>query len=164
MVRGELSFYTFYSHSSVINTMLSDLPYSRRAAFDSRKICLTSTRTAILDEIMSRISIRQDPGSKEYKRVLLLHGMAGTGKSTIANTIAFRYDQLTRLGASFCFKRGDTERIAQNMFSTIARGLADLEEAYRLKLYDLIKSNTRLRTSGTHSHHFISDLLSECII
>jgi adenylylsulfate kinase-like enzyme len=103
---------------------------------------------------MTWISISQDPGSKDYKRVLLLHGMAGTGKSTIANTIAFRYNQLKRLGASFCFKRGDNERTAQNMFSTIARGMADLEEAYRLKLYDAIKSSTRLRTSGTYSAYF----------
>jgi energy-coupling factor transporter ATP-binding protein EcfA2 len=99
---------------------------------------------------ISKISIT---GNAAEKRILLLHGMAGTGKSTIANTIASWYYQLKRLGGSFCFKRGDNERKAENMFSTIARGMADLEEAYRLKLYEVIKSDTLLRTSGvSHSY------------
>ena len=128
--------------------MLSELPYSPRARFDPKKICFRSTRTAILEEIMVWIS-RVGPASDvSDKRILLLHGMAGTGKSTIANTIAFWYYQLQRLGGSFCFKRGDNELRAQNMFSTIACGIADLEEAYKLKLYETIKSDRLLRTSG----------------
>jgi hypothetical protein len=129
---------------------LSELPYSTRARFDSSKICFPSTRTAILEEIMAWIS-RVDPGSiANEKRILLLHGMAGTGKSTIANTIASWFYQLQRLGGSFCFKRGDNELRAQNMFSTIACGIADLEEAYKLKLYETIKSDRLLRTSGMY--------------
>jgi adenylylsulfate kinase-like enzyme len=98
---------------------------------------------------MTRISRgTSDSSLSSTLRVLLLHGMAGTGKSTIANTIASRYNQLKRLGGSFCFKRGDEERSPLKMFSTIARGMADLDDAYRIKLYEAIKLDTRLRTSG----------------
>jgi hypothetical protein len=135
---------------SVIDTKLSELPYSRRARFDSKKVCLPLTRTAILEETIAWISRVGAASSTDRKRILLLHGMAGTGKSTIANTIASWYYQLKRLGGSFCFKRGDRERSSDNMFSTIARGMADLEEAYKLKLYEVIKSDTLLRTSGMY--------------
>jgi hypothetical protein len=74
--------------------------------------------------------------------------MAGTGKSTILNTIASYYNQRRELGGSFCFKRNDDGRSAKYMFSTIARGMADLNEDYKLKLYEAIKSDTGLRTSG----------------
>jgi hypothetical protein len=139
---------------AVIDAKLSELPYSRHARFDPKKICLPSTRAAILEESMAWISKISTTSNVTEKRILLLHGMAGTGKSTIANTIASWYYQLKRLGGSFCFKRGDNERKAENMFSTIARGMADLEEAYRLKLYEVIKSDTLLRTSGV-SHSYI---------
>jgi hypothetical protein len=128
--------------------MISELPYSPRARFDPKKLCFHSTRTAILEEIMAWISRVGPTSSANEKRILLLHGMAGTGKSTIANTVASWFYQLQRLGGSFCFKRGDNELRAQNMFSTIACGIADLEEAYRLKLYEAIKSDRLLRTSG----------------
>jgi hypothetical protein len=131
---------------------LSELRYSRDAAFDLQKLCLPGTRLAILQEIMDWVSFINVPSHMQGKRILLLHGMAGTGKSTIVNTLASRYRALNRLGAFFCFKRGDKKRTAKDMFYTIARNLADLEEGYKLMLYNEIESDTRLRTSGKCLH------------
>jgi hypothetical protein len=74
--------------------------------------------------------------------------MAGTGKSTILNTIAYYYDERRELGGSFCFKRNDDGRSAKYMFSTLARDMADLNEGYKLKLYEAVKNRTALRTSS----------------
>src|SRR5450432_4185996 len=40
------------------------------------------------------------------KCIFWLDGLAGTGKSTIARTVAHRYFEQKRLGASFFFSRG----------------------------------------------------------
>ena len=51
--------------------------------------------------------------------------MAGTGKSTIARTIAQTFSDQGRLGASFFFKRGEGERgSATRFFTTIVAELA----------------------------------------
>jgi hypothetical protein len=74
--------------------------------------------------------------------------MAGTGKSTIANTIAWRLFTMKRLGGSFCFSRNDRiNRNASNMFSTIARGMADLDPSFKVKLAEAL-DDLGLRTSG----------------
>jgi hypothetical protein len=122
--------------------VLSEIPYSNTAQYNRRNICLPSTRINILDEIKERMNLADN------KNILLLYGMAGTGKSTIANTIALYFDKQRELGGSFCFKRQDEGRSAKYMFSTIARTMADHNEEYKLKLYEAVKSNISLRTSG----------------
>lgn len=64
-------------------------------------ICLEGTRVDILEQI-------QDWGeghSNDY--IFWLNGMAGTGKSTIARTIAHHFHEKGRLGASFFFSRSE---------------------------------------------------------
>lgn len=53
--------------------------------------------------------------------------MAGTGKSTIARTVALDYLRKERLGASFFFSRGDEDvSHARQLFTTIAWQLANV--------------------------------------
>ena len=59
------------------------------------------------------------------KCIFWLNGMAGTGKSTIARTVAHKYSKIKRLGASFFFSRGSGDvSHANKFFTTIARQLA----------------------------------------
>jgi len=110
--------------------------YSRNARFNSEKICLPDTQTAILDEMLEWVaSGLSSGGSGPLKSIFLLYGMSGTGKSTIANTIASRLSTMRRLGRSFCFSHDDRgSQNAGNMFSTIARGVADLDPCFKVKL------------------------------
>jgi Mrp family chromosome partitioning ATPase len=58
------------------------------------------------------------------KSIFWLSGMAGTGKSTIARTIAQLFASRGQLGASFFFKKGEGERgNASRFFTTIATDL-----------------------------------------
>lgn len=58
--------------------------------------------------------------SRDGKCIFWLNGMAGTGKSTIAQTVARKLNRKGGLGASFFFKRGEADRAnARYLISTI---------------------------------------------
>src|SRR5947207_2633710 len=84
---------------------LDRLPYAVEAPFNSytkqhSPSCLPNTRVELLREIY-------DWADKEDEHCIFwLNGLAGTGKSTIARTVARRYFERKHLGASFFFSRG----------------------------------------------------------
>lgn len=80
--------------------MLSSLPYAVDAPFNSYQrqhepVCLADTRVNLLREIYSWAD------GKDERLIFWLNGLAGTGKSTIARTVARNYFDKKRLGASF---------------------------------------------------------------
>ncbi|KAG7420528.1 Vegetative incompatibility protein HET-E-1 [Fusarium oxysporum f. sp. raphani] len=93
------------------------------AAYDSHDNgharCHPDTRVDLLRQIDEWID---NPCGK---CIYWLHGMAGTGKSTIARTVAEKFNNKVVLGASFFFKRGEGDRgKAARFFPTIAAQLA----------------------------------------
>ena len=68
-------------------------------AGDDRPECLENTRKETLD------SIHQWVDARGYPNVLLLIGAAGTGKSTIATTVAGQYQKRGQLGCHMFFVR-----------------------------------------------------------
>ncbi|KAF2147950.1 hypothetical protein K461DRAFT_209141, partial [Myriangium duriaei CBS 260.36] len=105
------------------------LTITRGAMYDSyteseAAICLEGTRTEVLSQITAW---SDDPSGK---RMFWLCGKAGSGKSTIARTIAAALHQRGRLGGSFFFKRGDGDRGNASRFApTIALQLIDVAPA-----------------------------------
>jgi hypothetical protein len=89
----------------------------------NRTPCLQNTRRNVINDIMEWMADH----SNEAKKVLWVHGLAGTGKSTLSNTIAEMMGNLRRLGAFFFFNRD----IPQRNFATLIRTLA-----YRLAMFD----------------------------
>ncbi|KAJ4254492.1 hypothetical protein NW762_010091 [Fusarium torreyae] len=102
--------------------LLSKLP-TVGAAFDhvdnqADVTCHPETRVELLEHIHDWILEPQG------RRTFWLQGLAGTGKSTISRTIAQRLDGGV-LGASFFFKRGNSDRdTGRYFFTTIAYQLA----------------------------------------
>ncbi|KAL2850538.1 hypothetical protein BJX68DRAFT_255215 [Aspergillus pseudodeflectus] len=109
--------------------VLSRLPRAKYAAFDSESSnptmddeevgCLPGTRKILLKKIM-------DWGlSADTKQsIFWLNGAAGTGKSTIARTVARGFKDRKMLGASFFFKRGEADRSnAKKLLTTIVHQL-----------------------------------------
>jgi hypothetical protein len=115
--------------------------YARKARFDQgskRVSCTKDTRTEILDAIHHWFSgqhtekdhILSMKGSVDG-RIFWLDGIAGTGKSTIAQTIANRLIDTGELGASFFCSRDDAECSDVNLiFPTIACQLSLINPSF----------------------------------
>ena len=102
----------------------------------NRSGCLKGTRTDVLDKIELW---SKDP---EMSPVYWLNGLAGTGKSTIAQTIAERIFADGRLGASFfCSRDFKDRRDLHYIFPTLAFQLALKHTEYRSVLVPLLRSN-----------------------
>ncbi|RYO88741.1 hypothetical protein DL764_008694 [Monosporascus ibericus] len=106
--------------------------------------CLENTRRKILQ------NIEEWADSNGKKRMDWLKGMAGTGKSTIALTVARKYAKLRRLGASFFFfsRGGGDHASAAKFASTVAAQLADTWPELKKYIDNAIASSPRIRDLG----------------
>jgi type II secretory pathway predicted ATPase ExeA len=101
---------------------LVNLRVAEGALYDSyvnqhEDFCLPDTRTDLQHQIL-------EWAVSDSKSIFWLNGMAGTGKSTIARTVAQSFKNQGLLGATFFFKRGEVDRgNAKYMVSTITRQL-----------------------------------------
>ncbi|THY40394.1 WD40 repeat-like protein [Aureobasidium pullulans] len=108
------------------STPFDRLPFAEQAAFNASDkqhdpLCLENTRVEVLAEIRAWIYDRKDE-----RCIFWLEGMAGTGKSTIARTIARELHDSGHLGASFFFSRGGGDVGHAALFvTTVARQLAE---------------------------------------
>jgi hypothetical protein len=137
---------------------LSALPIAQGASFDSHNEehnarCLPDTCTELLDEITTWAS------NKDGKSIFWLSGMAGTGKSTIARTVAQSFASRGQLGASFFFKKGEGERgNASRFFTTIATDSVACEPA----MLPVIRKT--LDEDSTISHKALKDQFEKLIL
>ena len=101
--------------------------------------CMDGTRVAIIQDILGRL--KAPPGSGH--RVLILSGSAGSGKSTIAKTIATILAEREKiLAASFFFSRDSAERRDLKLLpSTLARQLADHDDGFRHLLVERLQKD-----------------------
>ena len=112
----------------------------------SRKDCLKGTRRAVLDEIELWA---RDPSRPP---VYWLNGLAGTGKSTIAQTIAERMFADGRLGGSFFCSRDSADRSNLRLiFPTLAVQLARKYPEFRSTLVPLVRSDPECATESLYS-------------
>ncbi|KAJ4379964.1 hypothetical protein N0V86_004269 [Didymella sp. IMI 355093] len=117
---------------------LDRLPRAEDAPFNAfakqhKPACLPDTRVALLDEIYSWAD------GIDERCVFWLSGLAGTGKSTIARTVARRYHDRQRLAASFFFSRGGGDVGHAGKFVTsIAWQLAHSVPAVRQHISDAV--------------------------
>ena len=123
---------------------LNKLPRAEGARFQWEKGCLPGTRETFLKEICN---VLNNP-DEDAPRVCLLTGVAGSGKSAVAHSIARLYDGQRRLGSSYCFSRTDvTHRNPTNLFTTIARDLSSRDPQYKAALCQVLKDDEMLCTS-----------------
>jgi hypothetical protein len=127
---------------TALDAKIGEIPYSRDSRFTPEKRCLPGTRMAFLDFIFNWVN---NPASE---RVLILFGLAGTGKSSIAHEIACRFNEMRRLTSSFMFVRNEQSKTnAYQLFTNLARDLADRYPLFKAALGKVVKDNTALRLS-----------------
>jgi hypothetical protein len=105
--------------------------------YDKQKACLPGTRKELLKDIEEWIHTPGD-GSE---RILWLSGPAGTGKSSVANSIAERMDSLGRLAASFRFDRGQADRTPAVLIGNLCRQVARFDNSLEGAMLEAVKRN-----------------------
>ena len=131
-----------------MDDLLKNLPYAADAPFNTSKwqhepICLPDTRVDLQKRIHDWID------GDDERTIFWLHGLAGTGKSTIARTIANNCFQQGRLGASFFFSKGggDTSH-AGKFFTTISAQLSEESQYLKRCIYNAMKENKSVATQS----------------
>ncbi|KAG2107852.1 hypothetical protein BD769DRAFT_1500468 [Suillus cothurnatus] len=125
----------------------------------SRPACLPQTRSDLLSSVFSWA---MNPSSNQ--NVLWLHGPAGSGKSTIATTIANIARDLGRLGAFVFFNRRMAERNnPAAVVRTLAFQLGEFDHRLGAAISTVIKSTPSIRQSPLRQqfHKLLVQPLSE---
>ena len=137
---------------TAIDAKISEIPYKEGSSFGSftpAKGCLPGTRMAFLDFIVDWVN---NPAAKH---MLVLFGLAGTGKSSIAHEIARRFDKSRRLSSSFIFVRKEQSRSeAHHLFTNIAHNLAGRYPLFKAALGRAVKDDISLRRD-THDYDIL---------
>ncbi|KAK7686162.1 hypothetical protein QCA50_010382 [Cerrena zonata] len=131
---------TFKISEDVSALLESDLmrslkPSSMNLANSKRRPCLFGTRTTILDHITEWALQRE---GHQQQNILWLHGVAGSGKSTIATTIAEHFDKIGRRGAYLFFERSKND--PASIVRTLAHKLAEFDSSICKEICDSIKA------------------------
>ena len=106
----------------------------------SRQGCMKGTRKDILFQLEGWLKDEQD------KQVFWLNGLAGTGKSTIAQTFAEMSFADGKLGASFfCSQDFENRSNLQTILPTVAFQLAHSYQGFRQELLPVLIANPDVR-------------------
>jgi len=119
-------------------TLLNGMYHTADAGYrcGNREGCLRGTRKGVLQEIERWLT------SELEQRIFWLNGLAGTGKSTIAQTFAETSFADGQLGASFFCSRDFEDRSnLQAIFPTLAFQLAYRYPPFRKELLPVLKAN-----------------------
>ena len=125
------------------------MPYANKAEYlstENRQGCLRGTRADILLQLEHWLKDTQD------RHIFWLNGLAGTGKSTIAQTFAEISFADGMLGASFFCSRDFEDRSnLQMIFPTLAFQLAYRYPLFRWELLQVLRANPRIWQEALYS-------------
>ncbi|KAG8679038.1 POC1 centriolar protein A, partial [Ceratobasidium sp. 395] len=125
-----------------LKATLDKLPRIHGAAWNPLRACMDNTRVELIKTILTWVSNPTKSGGAE---IMLLTGVAGAGKTSVAHTIARECQQKGQLGSSFFFDRETAGRNGPDaVFTTIAADLSRLDSDLAANIAEAIESNTSL--------------------
>ncbi|CAE6406673.1 unnamed protein product [Rhizoctonia solani] len=127
---------------------LSRLSTSLPAYYDSaeanivqRRECAPNTREQVLQDLQAW------KDNQDGEKVCWINGMAGTGKTTIVNTLCFTLDKTHELGASFfCTRSIPSCRNVKLILPTIAHQLARFSSPFRGALLHVLEQDPEVHS------------------
>ncbi|KAI5121548.1 hypothetical protein M0805_002606 [Coniferiporia weirii] len=129
---------------------LRTLHPASQAYYDIDKRCLEGTRVAVLKRV--------EEWARSESEIFWLHGVAGSGKSAIANSVAHMFRQEMRLSGCFFCKRDDTEcRDPKRVFPTLAYHLSKWHKGYRSAVLSVVRGENEPKLTQSLQWQF--DLL-----
>ncbi|KAI5122722.1 hypothetical protein M0805_009775 [Coniferiporia weirii] len=135
------------TENHVEDVQLRQLHPARQASYDIGKMCLEGTRTGILEKV--------EAWAASESKLFWLHGVAGSGKSAIANSVAHMFRERQQLAGCFFCKRDDPEcREPKNVMPTLAYDISKWHAAYRLLVLPAVKGGDELRLSKSLQWQF----------
>ncbi|KDQ16459.1 hypothetical protein BOTBODRAFT_30791 [Botryobasidium botryosum FD-172 SS1] len=138
--------------------ILDRLPYAAGASWCPESGCFSDTREALLEEIMNWI---RETSASSGAEILCLTGVAGSGKSAIAHTIARRCYEEGILASSFFFNREFEERSRPDkLLSTMTRDLARHPDI-RNQISSVLEADQSLATASL-SRQFTPLIVEPC--
>lgn len=96
------------------------------------------------DDVIASIQSWVIGESKESERIYVLYGPEKSC-SAITRVIGEHFQRASRLGSSYCFRGEPKDRNYTNLFTTIARDLADKNARFKDNLGSIVKNDTSLR-------------------
>ena len=102
---------------------------------------MDGTRTDVLHQISAWLSITPQVDDTPDSRIFWINGSAGTGKTTIANTVARTCKKRGILGASFFCSREEDYSTPKLLFTTIAYQLGQFFPPFKDEVSAVLKSN-----------------------
>ena len=156
LTTAQTSLFSSFLHETADLEVLDKLDPVRSAGYQAEhhERCLTGTRESILVDIMRWAQNSQD------QPVYWLNGLAGTGKSSIAQTFSEMAGDRGILGASFFCSRDYLDRkMLKNIFPTLAYQLACRYPQFRDHLIKIIKRDPSVAHNSLISQ--LGDLLMD---
>ncbi|KAJ1300492.1 hypothetical protein OPQ81_005306 [Rhizoctonia solani] len=131
------------AHEHLVTTRLESLSPAKLAAYNSthgtevnRRTCTKNTREIVLQEL------NHWSDDTDGKRIYWMNGMAGTGKTTIACSLAQALEARGQLGGSFFCSRTSPEcRDANRIVPTIAYQLGRFSTPFQMALSNILESD-----------------------
>ncbi|KZP27208.1 hypothetical protein FIBSPDRAFT_321286 [Athelia psychrophila] len=108
----------------------------------SLSLCLPGTRRDVIDEIHEWAL---HPSKGDDSNVMWVYGVAGTGKSALAATVATQFSEMGRLGAFVGFDRASSPEQSQPypIVKALARQLAECDGRLRASIIQIINDRTK---------------------
>ncbi|KAF8075998.1 hypothetical protein FPV67DRAFT_392745 [Lyophyllum atratum] len=139
-----------HSQKIELHRNLQALQSAEYSAWDAEQACLPTTRTVLIQEIMELIK-----SNDRSSQICLLTGVAGSGKSTIAHSVAKACFEEKVLASSFFFKTGQKYRDSPiRLISTFARDLATTDKQLGEEISSTVQENAAIATSHSISTQF----------